>query len=142
MTSILEHLALSRVKQRFPNLRRKGFETAIRKVLRGELGDERIGLIPDGWLHVAREIEDGGDLFVALEIEDRNTLSARKLWLYCNLFDTLDFYDIELQLLVFDRYGQSQRMLDLPRLYYEMLAQASGNFPTDPRCSRAPARAR
>jgi hypothetical protein len=60
------------------------------------------------------------------EIEDCNPLSREKLWRYRELYDALDGYDRLLRLFVFDRYGYSQRELDLCELYLNGLVEARG----------------
>jgi hypothetical protein len=136
----LERLAFNRLKNQYPLLQRNGFEKAVRAALNGNLLDgERIGFIPDGWFRLTKGKPPKGfeerealskkramnnfDNFVAFEIEDQHTLSAEKLWRYCDLFDTLDFYGMGLLLIVCDRYGHNQRQLDLSQLYFEMLRE-------------------
>lgn len=107
--------------------------------MNGDLGTERIGFIPDGWFRLQksqcepslRTNASGFDVFVAIEIEDGNELSPEKLWLYCDLFDTLEYYDIGLILLVFDRYGHNQRQLDLAQLHFDLLVERMQRKATD-----------
>lgn len=113
----VERVALGQLRTRFTGLQRRGFQQAIRAVF-DDMPNYQVGILPDGWL---RE----GDTFVALEIEDSNPLSFDKLWKYCQLWDVLDFYDLSLRLLVFDRYGQSQRELDLGSMYADVEAEAN-----------------
>jgi hypothetical protein len=80
---------------------------------------EPVKIIPDSWLL------EPADTFIALEIEDRHPLTREKLWLYCDLFDTLDFYDLNLRLFVFDRYGHNQRELDLCAIYLDCLVEGA-----------------
>lgn len=112
----LERLALNRVREKFPGLQRKGFSTAVRRHLatEGEVRRGSVGIIPDGWF------EDQKGTFICVEIEDGHPLTPEKLWLYCDLWATLDACDVGyLHLLVFDRYGHNQRELDLCALYVD-----------------------
>jgi hypothetical protein len=115
----LERLALNRVREQFPQLKRRGFAAALRAAFPDEI--EEVSFIPDGWFIDGDLLagENGGPCakVICVEIEDRHPLSAEKLWLYCHLYDTLDFLCCDLHLLVFDRYGHNQRELDLCTLY-------------------------
>ena len=121
--------ASTNLQAKFPRLQRHGFGGAVREALNGDLGDARIGLIPAGWFRLQKETcepelrtnETGFDVFVAVEIEDARPLSPKKLRRYCDLFDTLEYYDIGLILLVCDRYGHNQRQPDLAQLYNELV---------------------
>ena len=101
-TPTLEQLALARLRGKFPNLRREGFSGAVRAVDPEIDREGRVPFIPDGWF-----VEQA--TFTCVEVEDANPLSPEKLWCYCELWDSLDFYDHHLRLLVFDRYGLNQR---------------------------------
>ena len=86
--------------------------------------EERIGFIPDGWFEQIA-IGESGPTLVCVEIEDSNPLTPEKLWRYCDLWDTLDFYDCDLRLLVFDRYGENERELNLGAFYIAGLVVAA-----------------
>jgi hypothetical protein len=113
----LERLALNRVREQFPRLKRNGFSLAVRKHIRTECAhwDEvpkSIGIIPDGWF------EEKTGTFVCIEIEDSHPLSEEKLWNYCELYRMLEAMNVgDLRLLVFYRYGHNQRELDLCAVY-------------------------
>jgi len=115
----MERLALLHVSKRFPGLKRKGFSGAVRKASDGCMLKSEIGIIPDGWrLDVLPEDAPVCGVFTVIEIEDRHPLSQEKLSRYCHLYDALDFYLYFLRLLVFDRYGQNQRDLDLHEILF------------------------
>jgi hypothetical protein len=119
----LEQLALLRLREQFPDLRRKGFSAAVRKVCDGEL-TEHIGIIPDGWLFDALQPDAPVfGIFTAIEIEDHHPLTREKLQRYCDLYDVLDSCNYFLRLLVFDRYGHNQRELDLHTLFFNSLIE-------------------
>jgi hypothetical protein len=120
----LEGLALGKVCQQFPALRRRGFSMAVRRACNNELIPKRVPIIPDGWLVEGDHIN--GEGAICIEIEDRHPLSAEKLWLYCDLADTLDFHGHYPRLFVFDRYGLNRRELNLTRLYIRGLVQMHG----------------
>ena len=74
-------------------------------------------LIPDGWFVEGDPVhghEKGQPAtFTCIEIVDKHPLTREKLWRYCDLADTLDYYGPDLRLFVFDRYGYNERELDL-----------------------------
>jgi hypothetical protein len=93
-----------------------------------------IPILPDGWFYEPDPDPDMGGTFTCIEVEDSNPLSREKLWAYCELYMSLDCWDYELRLFVFDRYGLNERQLNLCDLYFtgivEMARQrreASGN---------------
>jgi len=122
----LECLALSHLRGRFPDLRRKGFSAAVRAVCGAEAW-EKIPIIPDGWFVEGDPLtgEERGEpaTFTCIEVEDGNPLSPEKLWCYCHLADTLDACGHNLRLLVFDRYGHNERELDLITLYLDGIVE-------------------
>jgi hypothetical protein len=115
----LERLALNRVREQFPRLKRNGFSLAVRKHIRTECAhwDEvpkYIGIIHDGWF------EEKTGTFVCIEIEDCHPLTEDKLWNYCKLYARLEAMNVgDLRLLVFDRYGHNQRELDLCAIWFD-----------------------
>jgi hypothetical protein len=111
----LERLALNRIREQYPDLRRGGFSRAVRgHCAREDAPLGPIGIIPDGWF------EKPAGAFICVEVEDHHPLSREKLWLYCELYDWLDACDHgSLRLLVFDRYGLNERELDLGTLYLD-----------------------
>ena len=113
----MERLALCHLREQFPGLKRNGFMKAVRAVFDKD-PLVPFTIIPDGWFM------DQEGTFNALEIEDRNPLSREKLWRYCELYDALDYHYRFLRLFVFDRYGHSQRELDLRGLYLDGLVEA------------------
>lgn len=119
----LEHLALNRVRERYPQLRRGGFAHAVRS-LEIDL-DNPLPFIPDVWfrMRLVYEGEPDSTLFVCIEIEDSNPLTATKLQHYLDLWDHLDSLDHGLRLLVFDRYGYNEREIDLYQIYFETLVE-------------------
>jgi hypothetical protein len=119
----LERLALVRLRDRFPDLQRKGFSKAVRAVEPGEIGP--LGFIPDGWRvdNFTWADDSPGSVFTAIEIEDSHPLSREKLWLYCDLWDSLEYFGSYLRLFVFDRYGLNERELELGPLYFQFLIE-------------------
>jgi hypothetical protein len=124
----LERLALNRLRERFPPFRRPGLSKTIRKALPDI---DAVRIIPDGWFVEGDLLagEDGGECatITCIEIEDAHPLSAEKLWRYCELYDTLDFYCCGLRLFVFDRYGLNERELDLRALFVEGIIEIAGH---------------
>jgi hypothetical protein len=123
----LEQLALNRLHQQFPNLKRGGFSKAVRNACEGECVPKPIGIIPDGWFEERITQPHGFVLrtFVAIEIEDTHPLSREKLKLYCDVWDLLDFCSCDLRLFVFDRYGHNKRELNLCSIYIQGLIEAA-----------------
>ena len=122
----MERLALLHVCKQFPGLKRKGFSGAVRKACDGEIR-ESVGIIPDGWrLDLLPPEAPVFGIFNCIEIEDRHPLSQEKLWRYYDLYDTLNSYEYFLRLFVFDRYGHSQRELDLRALYLSGMVEMFG----------------
>lgn len=63
----LERLALASLQEQFPDLKRKGFITAVRAILTDNGSQETpFTIIPDGWV-----LQPCG-IFIAVEIEDRH----------------------------------------------------------------------
>jgi hypothetical protein len=124
----LERLALSRLREQFPDLRRGGFSRAIRS-LEPSL-DERVRFTPDGWFaqHVVWPGGAKGVVFTCIEIEDQHPLSADKLRLYCDLWNQLDCLDHDLRLLVFDRYGFGERELDLHKIFLTIIIEEARDW--------------
>jgi hypothetical protein len=124
----LERLALARLREQFPGLRRAGFSRAVHKACEGEIPGRHIGINPDGWFEQQAILRSGESrrTFTCIEIEDRHLISPQKLWRYCDLYDTLDSFDHFLRLLVFDRYGLNQRELDLAEIYLTGLVDLYG----------------
>jgi hypothetical protein len=118
----LERLALNRIREQFPGMKRKGFSGAVRAACAGE-GLPQVPIIPDAWMvdgdYLTGEDRGKPATFTCFEIEDRHPLSPEKLWFYCGLYDTLDFCGHNLRLFVFDRYGHNKRELDLCVLYLD-----------------------
>jgi hypothetical protein len=122
----LESLAFAYLwEKRFPELKRKGFPTAIREAIpESELDIEdgetlEINFRPDGWFR-----QD--DTFTCIEIEDSNPLTVEKLQEYGNLHFTLADHGYRLRLFVFDRYGLNEREIDLNWFYWEIFDRAAG----------------
>lgn len=120
MTRWLEQIALDRVRQQFPDLKRNGFAAAVR-ALDPDLKGYRCKFVPDGWT-VERIGEDiwGQDTvrFTCIEVEDSSRLTPLKLQNYADFWFALDCYGHELRLLVFDRYGLGQRELSLQDIWW------------------------
>ena len=125
--STLERLALAKLRERFPGLQRRGFSAAVRAVDPDIDREGRVAVIPDGWFIEKGSRKKGFDAtLTCVEIEDGNPLTADKLYLYCDLWDTLEYYYHDLRLFVFDRYGLNQRELDLGS-YFDFLGQRALN---------------
>jgi hypothetical protein len=124
----LEHLALNRLRERFPPFQRRGLATTIRKAF-PDIQPEEIRFIPDGWFIkgdlLAGELNGQWATVTCIEIEDKHPLTAEKLFKYCDLWFTLNFYCCDLRLFVFDRYGLSERELALGILFFEIMVETA-----------------
>jgi hypothetical protein len=125
----LEQLALNHLRDRFPNMRRRGFPKTVREASQGDLV-EKIPIIPDGWFvegdHLTGEERGEPATFICIEIEDSHPLSPEKLRSYCHLANTLDTCGHNPRLFVFDRYWHNERELDLIDLYLNGVVEMYG----------------
>jgi hypothetical protein len=122
MTSIHE-LAIQRVISKYApgHVKTGGFSRFFRKLADDYsfmLGpEEYTRRIPDAWAYTPHhDTEIPGTLYL-FEVEDSNPLSVEKLREYSELYFVCDFYDLELKLFVFDRYGEQQREIPLLEYY-------------------------
>jgi hypothetical protein len=87
----LERLALLRLRERFPPFQRRGLSTTLRAIF-PDIQPGEVRIIPDGWF-VEGDLKSSKPATVTcIEIEDRHPLSREKLWRYCDLRDTLDYF--------------------------------------------------
>ena len=114
----LSRIAIERLRrEKYPFIRRRGFRKSINTLLlkRYNVDDKlgAFGLVPDGWFIEMHPADMNWPLVTAIEIEDTNFISASKMRRYVNLWENLDFESVSLRVLVFDRYGDNERELDL-----------------------------
>jgi hypothetical protein len=81
-----------------------------------DIASETGGMIPDLFRFENRTVH-------VLEIEDTSKLTEEKLLQYCWLWNALDTFDIELRVVVTDRYGVNHTELPVMQFYISSTAQ-------------------
>ncbi len=79
--------------------------------------DEWMTRIPDAWSYTPHETDEYPGSLILYEVEDSNPLSVDKLRVYADFFVTYDFYDVDVRLFVYDRYGEQEREIGLAEYY-------------------------
>lgn len=85
--------------------------------------EDRPTRIPDAWSYEPHHDPTFPGTISLFEIEDTHPLSVDKLRDYADFFMNYDFYDLDVKLFVYDRYGQQKREICLSE-YYMMLVCA------------------
>lgn len=129
--NLLEKYALEQIKASFPfKLHTKGFKKTVRDILKDIAENSREieidaieqnvpKYLPDGYFFYKEKNKIGIPetyILCAIEVENQNPLSNRKLSEYGDFWFTLDCIrlpDYRFELMVFDRYGKNPRTIDL-----------------------------
>ena len=125
----MSRVAIEVLKRSNPNIKTKGFVAALEKLnAERELGFEGRKIttrVPDGWFYEEWDDPKWPGTFTLIEIEDTHLLSVEKLNDYANLWFDLDSGNVGLKLFVYDRYGKSEREIDLHDVFYAFMSVKS-----------------
>lgn len=127
MANTLQELAIQQLEQEYGKLEREGFIKSMRSIIAKQeniayraMNGEFPTVVPDAY-KIINTIEEGFTDVVIFEIEDTNPLSEKKLYDLAMLWCELDFHNIRLWCMVFDRYGQNGRPIELQWFYNKFI---------------------
>ena len=127
----IESIVIETLKSWLPGeWQRKGFKKALRKFVLDNIDNEALESVDDIVNEIGRYLPD---LFlidkklVVIEVEDTSKLSEPKLQAYCRLWDALDYYSLEMELYVTDRYGLNPQKIPLMEFMLTFIKEASVN---------------
>jgi hypothetical protein len=118
---------VAKIRARRPGeaLRTTGINEFLRKVANDldiELcDDDRFERRPDAWSYIPNDDPSTPGTFNLYEIEDSNKLSSEKLYDYAWIWFYLDDYEFEVNLFVYDRYGENEVQLCLCEYWFMFL---------------------
>jgi hypothetical protein len=122
MLSIHE-MAIQRIIGAYPKgfINVGGFGKAFKKIATQYEFFSEVGSgmrrIPDAWSYVPHDTDEFPGTFTLYEIEDANPLSPQKLKDYADFYFVCDYYDLDIRLMVYDRYGENEREIPLYEYY-------------------------
>lgn len=112
--STFSTLAVTKMQAYDPAIKTRGFAQALRDILELEdpdaddNADYNPGIIPDAY-----KIDHDNQCIWIYEIEDTNPLTLDKLVLITDIFWLFDWLSWNTRLIVYDRYGENPRELNL-----------------------------
>lgn len=77
--------------------------------------------IPDAWSYVPFDDDESPGAINLYEVEDGHPISEAKMRDYADFAFMCDFYDLDVNLFVYDRYGENQREVSLLEYFYMFL---------------------
>ena len=111
-------MVVARLKADNPHIRDKGFSKCLMDLITtlglvdevpaDKKGRRRFEIIPDAYI-----FDPDFEVVTAYEVEDTHPLTPAKLSIYADIFWILDQKHWLLKLIVLDRYGKNERVLDL-----------------------------
>jgi len=127
MTRTVHELSVAKIKARHPSeiLHTTGINEFLRNIadqLDIELCDvDRFERRPDAWSYTPHDDPNIPGTFNLYEVEDSNKLSPEKLYDYAWIWFYLDDYEFDVNLFVYDRYGENEVQLCLCEYWFMFL---------------------
>ena len=90
--------------------------------------EDRGGFLPDSWVFLADQGSEGHKI-IAIEIEDNSKITIPKLKKYADFWWSCEFNYIDLELRIYDKYGQFFNEFDIPGFSFAM--DIEGMIPED-----------
>lgn len=124
----LHNLAITKISNRRPEvLHTKGLWQFVRELDEKYefclVPEDRMSRIPDAWSYEPYENDDLPGVINLYEVEDSHLLSVDKLREYADFFFMCDFYDLDVRLFVYDRYGENEREIFLGEYFIMFLME-------------------
>lgn len=120
----IHEMAIQRVQAKWAPqaVYRNGLQDRLREIdARFEMllePDDRLRRIPDAWSYVPHHTTEHPGTIYLFEVENEHSLSEDKLCDYAMFYNIFDFYNCDVRLFVYDRYGENEREINLQEYYF------------------------